>query len=225
MAIPTPVSPAVARMSSRSAPGHQVAVAGMVRSMVSATVVHRALSVPPPPDGPHADRKQRRHRASADRHAGRSAMPSCRRASARSSVKGLSWSMKPPRNGAGLEVGAVDADEHHVPVGAVRAVRTAHHLELDGHRALADPPDVGGHGQVIVQARRVVELGVDLHPGEEDVVLVEHRPEREAGGAEELRLRQLEEPDVGPVEDDAREVHVGPADVLFDDEWGRHGGR
>src|SRR5213592_2767785 len=50
-----------------------------------------------------------------------------------------------------------------------------------------------------------------------DVVAVEHAGVGEAAGTEQLRLGDLEEPDVGPLRHNAGEVHVGPPDILFDD--------
>src|SRR2546430_3371213 len=48
---------------------------------------------------------------------------------------------------------------------------------------------------------------------QKDVVAVEHAGVGEAAGTEQLRLGDLEEPDVGPIENDAGEVHVGPPDI------------
>src|SRR3989441_9209764 len=76
----------------------------------------------------------------------------------------------------------------------------------------------------VVESRRPVELAVDGLARQENVVAVEHLRVGEPACAEQLGLRDLEEADVGAVEDDPREVHVGPADVILDDEWlGGHG--
>src|SRR6059036_2848303 len=69
---------------------------------------------------------------------------------------------------------------------------------------------------------RPEEFGVHRLAGQPDVELVEELAVGETGGAEQLRFGDLEEADVGTVEDDAREVHVGPADVLLDDVRGGH---
>ena len=69
-----------------------------------------------------------------------------------------------------------------------------------------------------------MELGVHLDPGQVEIEPVEQRAVRQPGRTKELRLGQLEEADIGPVEDDPGRVHVGPADVLLDDERVRHGG-
>ena len=60
--------------------------------------------------------------------------------------------------------------------------------------------------------------------GKEDVVAIEDPGVGEAAGAEQLGFRDLEEANVGAVEDDARKIHVGPADIVFDDvRRGGHG--
>jgi hypothetical protein len=84
-------------------------------------------------------------------------------------------------------------------------------------------PKYGRHPELIIQARRIVKFGVDLDSRQVDVVGLEQGAVGKPGGAEQLRLRQLEQSNVGPVEDDPRQVHVGPADILFDSKrLGRH---
>src|SRR5205807_8160263 len=53
--------------------------------------------------------------------------------------------------------------------------------------------------------------------GEEEVVAVDHGGVGDAALPQQLRIRDLEEADVGAVEDDPGEVFVGPADVFLDD--------
>src|SRR5205823_7769587 len=93
----------------------------------------------------------------------------------------------------------------------------AQHVEVEGHGFCAHPADVRRYAQPVVEAGRPVELAMDGLAGEEDVVAVEHAGVGEAARPEQLRLRDLEEADVGAVEDDPGEVYVGPADVFLDD--------
>src|SRR5256885_477778 len=65
--------------------------------------------------------------------------------------------------------------------------------------------------------RKAVHSEFYLPARQKDVVAVEHAGVGEAAGTEQLRLGDLEEPDVGPIENDAGEVHVGPPDILLDD--------
>src|SRR6267154_5592009 len=104
-------------------------------------------------------------------------------------------------------------DQHHPTRGPEPRRVVAQHVEVEGHRLGADPADVRRHAQPVVQARWEVELAMNGLARQKDVVAVEHAGVGEATGTEQLRLGDLEEPDVGPVENDAGEVHVGPPDI------------
>src|SRR5207248_11513713 len=96
--------------------------------------------------------------------------------------------------------------------------RATEQVEVQGERSGADPPDVRRLAQPVIQASRGIELAVHRLAGEKHVIAIEHLRVREAAGAKQLRLGDLEKTHVGAVEDDAREIHVRPADILFDDE-------
>src|SRR2546426_12741820 len=54
--------------------------------------------------------------------------------------------------------------------------------------------------------------------GQKDAVAIEEIGIGQPAGPKQLGLGDLEETNVGPVEDDAGGVHVGPPHVLLDDE-------
>src|SRR5690349_609278 len=125
---------------------------------------------------------------------------------------------EPVRQGAWLQSFAIHADEHHPSGGAQRRAVVSQHVEVERHGLRADVTYVRRDTETVVQTRGPVELAMDRLAGEEDVVAVEDLRVSEAAGTEQLRFGDLKESYVGAVEDDAREVHVGPADILLDDE-------
>src|SRR5688572_17887187 len=94
----------------------------------------------------------------------------------------------------------------------------AHDIEVDGERRGADAAEVGDDLEPLVEQGRREEFRVHDLPREPHVVAVEHLLEWKPGGPEDLGLRQLEEPYVRAVADDAGEIDVAPSDVLGDDE-------
>src|SRR5205814_4009833 len=107
----------------------------------------------------------------------------------------------PRRQRLGTEELAVNAHEHHPTGGAERGRAVAQHVEVEGHGLGADTADVGRYAEPVVEAGRRVELAMDGLAGEEDIVAVEYAGVRQAARAEQLRLGDLEEADVGTVKD------------------------
>ena len=89
---------------------------------------------------------------------------------------------------------------------------------MQRQRLRADLPDVRSDPQAVVETRGPVELAVHRLAGEKDIVRVEHACVGETAVPEQLGLGDFEQPHVGPVKNDPREVYVRPADVLFNDE-------
>ena len=113
---------------------------------------------------------------------------------------------------------ALGADEHLVPCRSEKAVAQDQHVEIDRDRALAEAGEIGRHPQLIVESRRVHEVGFQVNPRQPDPESFEDLAVGHAGGAEELGFGDLEEPNVGSVEYDASVVYIGPTNVLVDDE-------
>ena len=92
----------------------------------------------------------------------------------------------------------------------------APHLEVEPERLASDAPDVGADFEQVVEPRGAAEVAFEVGARQPDVQFVEHHAVGEAGGAEQLRLGELEEAYVSTVEDYPRGVNVAPADALLD---------
>lgn len=115
-----------------------------------------------------------------------------------------------------MQRGSIDAHEDLIPGGADAHRIVPQHLEVQRHGFRADVAHVRGHAKPIVEARRPIELTVHHRPGKPHVVPVEDIVVGEARRAEQLRLREFEEPQIGAVAKDAGEIYVRPTDVFFD---------
>src|SRR5215213_2267005 len=121
-------------------------------------------------------------------------------------------------DGHGLKRRAADAREHDVPFGDEASVAFFRHFGPERERLRAEAPDVGRDLYKVVEHQGLAKIEMDLHPRQPDVEPVEHLGVGQPHGPEQLRLRDLEEPEELSVIDDARAVDVGPANVLFDRE-------
>src|SRR5215207_738324 len=119
-------------------------------------------------------------------------------------------------DGDGFKSLAADGDEDEVGGGDQFVAAVTAHLEVEPQRFGADAADVDADLQQVVELRGPVEVAFEMRAREPHVKLVEHHAVRQADRAEQLRLGELEEAYVGAVEDDARRVHVAPADALLD---------